>query len=292
MALYDWKLVCAAVRSADRAVKRRGRKMVYTDRQIVKMLFWTIKHDRPLCWGCERGSYAGGVYRPKQLPSVSQFCRRAQSPRVVAMIEHVSRRLARPRESVSVVSVDGKALPISDYSTDKDATNGWGTGRFQRGYKLHGCVGDDNRFVGFQVHPMNVSEQVAARDLLDAAVKPGVLALGDTNYDSSPLHAICRARGGRLLTPLKGRARSAGQISRMDPGRIDAMRLWDHHPEEASRLLHERDRIERVFATLGNAGDGLKGLPHWVRGLEKVRRWVTGKIIFYHARLLIKQGQR
>lgn len=69
--------MCAAVRSADRAVKRRSRKMVYSDQQIVKMLLWTIKHDRPLCWACERSSYAGGVYRPKRLPSVSQFCRRA-----------------------------------------------------------------------------------------------------------------------------------------------------------------------------------------------------------------------
>lgn len=52
------------------------------------------------------------------------------------MVEHVNHRLMRQRRPLSVVSVDGKALPISDYSTDKDATNGWGTGRFQRGYKL------------------------------------------------------------------------------------------------------------------------------------------------------------
>ena len=288
MALYDWKVVCAAVRSADRVVKRRGRKMVYTDQQIVKMLFWSVRHDRPLCWACDRDSYSG-AYRPKQLPSVSQFCRRVQSPRVVAMIEHVSQRLARPSRPVEVVCVDGKALPINDYSRDAEATNGWGTGRFQRGYKLHGCVSDDDRFVGFQVHPMNVAEPTAARQMLEQVIGPGVFALADSNYDSSPLHALCRSRGGRLLTRLKGRARSIDRVRRMEIGRRELMLLWDRQPQAMERLLHERDRIERVFGTLGNAGDGLKGLPPWVRGLEKVRRWVTVKIIFYHARLITRR---
>ncbi len=288
MALYDWKVVCAAVRSADRAVKRRLRKMVYTDQQIVKMLLWTVRHDRPLCWGCDRHSY-NGVYRPKRLPSVSQFCRRVQSPRVIAMIEHVNQRLARPHRPVSMVSVDGKALPISDYSRDADATNGWGTGHFQRGYKLHGCVSDDDVFVGFEVHPINVAERAVARDLLDQNVGPGVLALGDTQYDSSPLHTVCRLRGGRLLTPLRGRARSVDQVRRMDAGRRQLIALWDDQPKVMERLLHERKRIERAFATLGNAGEGLKGLPPWVRGLNKVRRWVTIKIIFYHARLIARR---
>ena len=262
--------------------------MVYSDQQVVKMLLWTVRHDRPLCWACDRSSYSG-VYRPKQLPSVSQFCRRVQSPRVVAMIEHVSQRLARPSRSIEVVSVDGKALPISDYSRDTDATNGWGTGHFQRGYKLHACVSDEDVFVDFEVHPINVAERTVARDLLGRAAGPGVFALGDTQYDSSPLHAVCRSRGARLLTPLRGRARSVDQVRRLDLGRRQLMVLWDRQPEAMQRLLHERKRVERAFATLGNAGEGLKGLPPWVRGLEKVRRWVTIKIIFYHARLITRR---
>ena len=291
MALYDWKLVCAAVRSADRVVRRRGRKMVYSDQQVVKMLFWAVRHDRPLCWACDRSNYSG-VYRPRQLPSVSQFCRRAQSPRVVAMIEHVSRRLMRPRRPISVVSVDGKALPVSAYTQDSDAANGWGTGRFQRGYKLHGCVSDEDVFIGFEVHPINVSERAVAKRLLGEVVGPGVFALGDTYYDSSPLHALCRSRGGRLLTPLQKHTRLADQNKRIDPGRRQLMVLWARQPDAMGRLLHERKRIERAFANLGNAGDGLKGLPPWVRGLEKVRRWVTIKIIFYHARLIARREKR
>lgn len=288
MTLYDWKLVCAAVRSADRAVRRRGRKMVYSDQQIVKMLFWTVRHDRPLCWACDRHNY-GRVYRPKQLPSVSQFCRRVQSSRVVAMIEHVNRRLMRPRRPFSVVSVDGKAMPVSEYTQDNDAAIGWGTGRFQRGYKLHGCVSDEDLFVDFEVHPLNVSERVVARDLLGKAVGPGVFALGDTQYDSSPLHAVCRSRGGRLLTPLQAGTGRIDRAKHSDPDRRQLMVLWARQPDAMERLLHERKRIERAFANLGNAGDGFKGLPPWVRGLEKVRRWVTVKIIFYHARLIARR---
>lgn len=291
MALYDWQVLCAAVRSADRAVKRRGRKMIYSDQQIVKMMFWAVRADRPMCWACERASYAGGVYRPRALPSVSQFCRRLKSRRVATMIAHVSRRLCGAGGSTPTrtLSVDGKALPISDYSRDVDATNGWGTGRFQKGYKLHGCVDDALFFKGFEVHPMNVSEPAVARGLPGDSVQPGVLALADANYDSSPLHAVCRAGGGRFVTPLKGRGRSRDRLQKMDRGRRELMEMWETRPEEARRLLHHRDGIERAFAHLVNAGDGLKGLPSWVRGLERVRRWVTAKIAFYHARLIARR---
>ena len=32
-------------------------------------------------------------------------------------------------------------------------------------------------------------------------------------------------------------------------------------------------------------GGGLRTLPPWVRGLDRVTRWVTAKIAIYHARL-------
>ena len=34
---------------------------------------------------------------------------------------------------------------------------------------------------------------------------------------------------------------------------------------------------------------GLAGLPAWVRGLERVRRWVGVKIIVYNARLKARE---
>ena len=124
-----WKLLCAAVRSADRCVVRTGRTPAYTDQQIIKMYFWTAWHDRPLCWACDRSHY-NTVYRPGQLPSVSQFCRRVKTTRVQAMIEHISQRLSHGDRPVDIASIDGKALPISDYTSDPDAKTGYGCGRF------------------------------------------------------------------------------------------------------------------------------------------------------------------
>ena len=58
-----WKLLCAAVRSADRRTPRVGRRPIYTDQQIVKMYLWAVWHDRPLCWACDRDHY---TIRPHQ----------------------------------------------------------------------------------------------------------------------------------------------------------------------------------------------------------------------------------
>ena len=118
---------------------------------------------------------------------------------------------------------------------------------YHRWRKEYGCVSDDDYFVDFQVHPIHVSEAKVARDLLDHAVGPGVFALGDTQYDSSTLHTVCRSRGGRLLTPLRGRARTADQIRRMDAARCQLIVLWDRQPLAMQRLLHERKRVEWAF---------------------------------------------
>ena len=279
-----WRKIVSAIRSADRVIPRTGRRKRYSDQQIVKMYLWSVWHDRPLCWACQRSHYHH-PYRPKQLPSVSQFCRRVQALRIGRMLEHVHRRLAEGDRPIDILSVDGKALAVSDYSGDPDAATGYGCGRFQRGYKLHACVSDDDRIPCFQVHPMNTAEQTIACDLLDQTLAPGQLVLGDSNYDSSRLYRCCDDRQAMMLTPLKGRSRQAKRRQQMPTTRLNALRLWEQHPALARTLLKERDRIERVFATLCGVGEGLKGLPAWVRTLPRVRRWVTGKIIFYHARL-------
>ena len=56
--------------------------------------------------------------------------------------------------------------------------------------------------------------------------------------------------------------------------------------------LRWRQQVERVFAVLSCTGGGLAALPAWVRGLERVRRWVGTKIILYNARLTVRQRLR
>ncbi len=118
-----WRRICAAIRSADRRVRRSGRRPSFSDQQIVKMLIWTGAHDRPLCWACDRRHYST-VYRPTRLPSISQFCRRVKTARIHAMLGAVNAYLTRSDQPRRLVYLDGKSLILSDYTHDADARTG------------------------------------------------------------------------------------------------------------------------------------------------------------------------
>ena len=77
MDMVIWRALTAAVRSADQRVPRRGRRPRYSDALVTRMYLWSVWHDRPLCWACNRAHY-NRMFRPRQLPSVSQFSRRVQ----------------------------------------------------------------------------------------------------------------------------------------------------------------------------------------------------------------------
>ena len=278
-----WRHVLAAVRSADRRVMRRGRRPRYSDQQIVKMLLWTIWHDRPLCWAGDRDHYTT-MYRPTQLPSVSQFCRRVRTERVTAMLEATHSYLARGSGPVRLSFLDGKALPVSNYSHDPDARDGYANGGLCCGYKLHAWATADGRIPLFTVCPLNEGEPKVAHQLVPE-IPSGHTVLADANYDSALLYQAVAERGSRLLTPLKGRARSSQQLRRMPAARRRVIRLWDRRPDVCQRLGRERVGIERIFSTLTCFGGGLAPLPHWVRRLHRVQRWVTAKLVIYHARL-------
>jgi hypothetical protein len=50
-----------------------------------------------------------------------------------------------------------------------------------------------------------------------------------------------------------------------------------------------RNGVERVFAVLSCTAGGLAALPAWVRGLDRVRRWVGTKVVLYNARLEVRE---
>ena len=120
--------------------------------------------------------------------------------------------------------------------------------------------------------------------------------LGDKNYDAAPLHkAIAATTGDVLFTPLKGQHQvgKSGHhpvtLRQMGPQRREAVATWCDHPDLAKYVLKERIDAEVVFSVLV-VGCGLY-LPPCVRRLERVRRWVGGKIILYHARLIAQEKQ-
>lgn len=74
---------------------------------------------------------------------------------------------------------------------------------------------------------------------------------------------------------------------RQQPERLWVLRLLQSRVGQ--RVLKWRDDIERRFGHMSNIGFGLKGLPNWVRRLHRVRLWLWGKILLYHAWLLAKR---
>jgi hypothetical protein len=280
---HVWKSIVHAVRSADRRTPRCGRKPRFADPLILKMLLWSIFLDRPLSWACDREHYSG-LFRPKQLPSISQFCRRVKTTRINQMLQAAHEYLVRRDEPAARLFFDGKALPIGDFSRDPDAHDGFGCCKLQRGYKLHALGSQDGRIVDFRVLPLNRGEPDTARELA-SSIPPQALVLADSNYDSSLLYQAVRDRGSVLITRLKGRARSVGQLRRMSPARRAALELWDDCPEICEHVQTWRDQIERIFSALCGYGGGLSPLPAWVRRMDRVRRWVSGKVILYNARV-------
>ena len=91
---HVWRRVYPLVRKLDRTLPRTGRRKTYSDALIVGMYLWSVGHDRPLCWACDRMHYTS-LFRPRKLPSVSQFSRRIRTPRCQAIFQALHDELAR-----------------------------------------------------------------------------------------------------------------------------------------------------------------------------------------------------
>lgn len=284
-----WEVMRLSIRAADRSVPRHGRRPIYRDELIVRMYFWSVWHDRPLCWACSRTSY-NRLLRPRRLPSVSQFCKRLKSDRITAVIECVNELLAGRDEDVGLAFFDGKALPVSESSRDPDARVGRGNGKFSRGYKLHALTDSHGRIRAWRVTPLNEGEPTVAREHLVAHVPPGCMVLADGNYDGRKLYTAVSEVGAVLLTPQKKNHRTAAAFARTCPPRRAVMEAWRDHPELTRDVYALRSGVERAFSALSCFGGGLGPLPAWVRRQHRVTNWVTAKVAIYNARVLLRMG--
>lgn len=281
-----WECVLRATRSLRSAGPAPRRPLRYPDRLILRLYVWLVWHDLPLCRVADRGVY-GSLFRPRDLPSVSQFCKRLREPRFTAQLELVRRRLTGVLDHADLLLIDGKALPVTDNTRDADAETGHGGGRFRCGSRLH-AMGDDRGRIGeYRVTSMREQEKNMAFEMF-ARLRPGQLVLGDGNYDSSRLYDAAAARGARLLTKLKVFGKARRTLDRTSPYRREVGELWEHEPDMIADLYARRAAIERTFANLSNHAGGLGRLPPWVRTLRRVRGWVAAKLILYQARRLCR----
>jgi hypothetical protein len=88
-----WRIVYQSIDCAARAIRSPGRTPVYSARLIVAMFCWAVVHDQCLSWACDRRHYHS-LFRPRRLPSVSQFTRRIKGSTEAAILQRVHDDLA------------------------------------------------------------------------------------------------------------------------------------------------------------------------------------------------------
>jgi len=294
-----WSKVLSSVRRAARSLPKPRRRPVFPDWLIVAMYLWSVWHDRTLSWACERDHY-GRLFRPRgKLPSVSRFARRVQSPRCRQVLRLVHADLSEMHLASPVSYLDGKPLTVSPVSKDRDARRGHVSGGFAKGYKLHAWATEDGRIPLWAVTGLNTGECPVAEGLcaMLPPLPPEAVVLADTNLDDRDLHKRVNAKGGVMVTPLKGgkkhppeQGRHEVTLRQMGAGRRALVEAWAKAPALLEHVMDWRDDVERIFSALTCAAGGLGPLPAWVRGTDRVSHWVGGKIILYHARLQVRKA--
>lgn len=280
---HIWKVIYRTIRVADRSLARFGRLPKYPDGLIVAMYVWSVWHDRPLCWACDRRNYSSS-FRPRKLPSVSQFCKRINTPRCDAILQFLHAHLAILGLLTELSFIDGRVMRVGPYSKDREAKSGPAPGGMAKGYKCHAWGTEDGRIPVWSVMPLNVSETTVAGEMLRYERASGIV-LADGNYDAGWLYDRVDDDGGQLITPLPEKV--GGGHRPQSKARLRAAAFLPHL---GGYVYRERLRIERIFAHQSAFGGGLGPLPAWVRTLRRVRRWIGTKLIIYHARLNVRKA--
>ncbi len=271
-----WRLIVAVLATIDKCRKRA--RQDFSDEEIVKVYYWSVIHDRPISWACQRQNWPLHLRR-RPLPSSTTMSRRLRSPSVVALLDALERRVTAPRGEHLYWMIDGKPLAISGCSKDRQAGYGRAARCKAKGYKIHAIVATDGSLASWRIAPMNKDERVMAERLLKTTDIAGYIA-ADANYDSNKIHKICDARGNRqFVSPRRyGAGRKVGHRAQ-SPGRLRSIALLENpEPHFGRQLLKQRAAIERHFGNATNWGGGLTHLPPWARTHRRVRRWVQAKL--------------
>jgi hypothetical protein len=252
----------------------RPSKCQYTDRDILLTTVWATLHDRPVDWACKRCNWPWHD-RTRPLPSGATVSRRARSEAVATLRAQLLTEL-RVDAFDRALLLDAKALPVSGHSSDRDAKAGYYSSGIARGFKLHMIADSAGNPLAFDVAPLNVHETTMARVLLDRVPpKPGATLLADGAYDCNDLYDAAWTKGVQMIAaPRRKNAQTIGH-RRHSPRRLIAIHIRAIDPS----VLAPRRRIESHFGTMGNVVGGLSPLPNHVRGLRRVKQWVTLKLV-------------
>lgn len=277
-----WRIVYQMLKKINSQldVSQRSRGVVYSDVQVAAMFLWAVIHDRTQDWACQRINWPRLPTGWPGLLSASQFSRRLRSANVRSLLDRLENELRNQLPQEWCLIVDGKPLPVSGFSKDPDAQDGYGAGQFYHGYKMHAIWGGGKIPWAWNVLPANVSEPTTATDLVGSVPGEGYL-LGDAAYDSNPLYGAAEKVGRKLIAPRKKPGRGLGHGTKHHPQRLRSIEVTENvaiHPF-AVALHNWRTGIERQFGWLTGGVAGLQGLPTFVRRLPRVRRWIQAKLI-------------
>lgn len=283
----DGELVRYLYHELFRSCKAPPRGCVFSDEVILFIYFLAVASDRSVLWAHDRRHWPLWARRLPR-PSYSQLMRRLKSDTIQERIRILNATLRDRLPRASDKYLDGKPLVVGVFTRDPDVA--WGklsNDTWARGYKLHLVFDAAGVVEAAQVTPLNGSESITARALVEFMNLSGALVRADSSYDSNALYQAIAQRGGRLIAPRKKPGRGLGHHPQ-HPHRLQAIQLLEGSSE--ARTIHRRLRIrvEQGLAHMTNLPFGLAPLPNWVRRLERVRRWVLAKISLYHLHLNLR----
>jgi hypothetical protein len=272
------------------ASREAGRRRTYSDLEVLVTFVLAAVANRPLSWACRRGNRPPWCLRLK-VPTPSTMSRRTRTPQFRRLLLALDAALRGRLPGSSLKFLDGKPLLVAGHSGDRDARTGRAPGGFAEGYRLHALLDACGRVEAFTVTGLGGGESTAARELLvPAADLRGALVLGDPNYDSNPLYAAVSAAGGRLLAPRRKPGTGFGHGTEQHPDRLRAVDELERTAGGLRGFRRLRLGVEQAFGLMTHLGLGAP--PPWVRRLPRVRMWVMGKVLVYHAHLLQQDARR
>jgi hypothetical protein len=276
-----WNETERIVREVGRDFQRK--RVQYSDADIGLVYLWSVLHDRPVCWACQWENWPAERH-PERIPCPSTMSVRLRSESVRTLLAAVESRLRTGFGTGWCKWIDGLPMPVGGSTHDPEARYGRGAGVMAKGYKLHAICDARGAFDAWAVASLNVNEQVVAGDLIPRLTGEGYL-VGDGEYDANRLFDLAGRQGFQLIAPHQKGTQLGHR--RHSPYRLRCRELLGRPFGQA--LLRSRYGIDRFFGQMGNFGGGLSPLPHWVRGLHRVRLWLEGKIILNAVRLSLNQ---
>lgn len=265
--------------------RRRPAKSRYSHRQVLAVAFWAALHDRPISWATQRRNWPFHD-RTRPMPSNATMSRRLRDPVIARITDRLIESLWVRGDNRRTLILDGRPLVVATHSCDISATFGYGAGGKRRGYKLHAIVDLLGNCRARRVEPLNVSEQTVAYEMIAALEhRAADILLADGMYDSNRLYGIAGDRGIQLLAERRYKKAKGVGHHRHSVHRLRGLEIMKDDPD----VLKERRFIESCFGTQGNQVGGLGPLPNHVRGLDRVRRWVSLKLVIDAAHRKIRR---